>query len=412
LKRKVLAILLCLGIFASQTAFSQDYNVLIYPQNAQISSYIQAFFTSKPADSLSKTDISQVSYEKELKANGEALTKAYATEDKSKIEAAQEKYSSTELQTLDEAESFDVKIVSFSDSSIDIANVISDNDLLTFDYIASSSNANLIIMPVSEQLSGFTLQSIYVYNRAEKSVKLIFEELTQTGSSYSLNGLLALAKLFDESKTAVLTFDGLVQGSQVLVDGVEVSLYEDTCILTAGTHTFDISLNGYETKHLRSQLQANTVSTMYVEMEPIVYNNLLVESNVAADVSIDGNLVGSTPYTLTSYSLPLILNLSSDGYVDKTISLNEQKSSISITLKPEWMNDQEKYENSKNKFYNSFARSLLIFGLKIVSQSFDINKTGFWNAADILCTGALYLSLTDLAGNLIDYYRYSEYISP
>ena len=276
MKRKVLAILLCLGIFASQTAFSQDYNVLIYPQNAQISSYIQAFFTSKPADSLSKTDISQVSYEKELKANGEALTKAYATEDKSKIEAAQEKYSSTELQTLDEVESFDVKIVSFSDSSIDITNAISDNDLLTFDYIASSSNANLIIMPVSEQLSGFTLQSVYVYNRAEKSVKLIFEELTQTGSSYSLNGLLALAKLFDESKTAVLTFDGLVQGSQVLVDGVEVSLYEDTCILTAGTHTFDISLNGYETKHLRSQLQANSVSTMYVEMEPIVYNNLLV----------------------------------------------------------------------------------------------------------------------------------------
>ncbi len=412
MKRKVLAILLCLGIFASQTAFSQDYNVLVYPQNSQISSYIQTFFPSKKADSLALADISQFTYEKELKANGEALSSAYSSENESNIQQAKEKYDNTQPVNLEEIESFEVQLVAFSDSSIDIINAINNKDLLTFDYIASTCNANLIILPVSEQISGFTLQSLYVYDRAEKSITLIFEELTQTGSSYSLNALLALSKLFDEDKTAILTFNGIGQGAEVLVDGVEVVLYEDSCILSEGIHNFDISLNGYETKHLRSELKADTVSTMYVEMKEIVYDSLLIETKPEAEVSIDGNLVGTTPYNLTNYTLPLTLNLSSAGYVDKTISILNPQNKISISLKPEWMNDEEKYENSKKSFYNSFARTLLIFGLKIVSQSFDLNKTGFWNAADMLCTGALYLSLTDLADALIDYYRYSEYISP
>ena len=412
MKRKVLAILLCLGIFGSQTAFSQDYNVLVYPQNSQISSYIQAFFPSKPSDSSTLADISQFSYQKELKANGEALSSAYSTEDETKIQAAKEKYNNTKVQSLNDVESFDIKLVSFSDDSIDISSAINENDLLTFDYIASTSNANQIIIPITEQITGFNLNSIYLYDRAENTLTLIFEELTQTDNSYSLNVLLELAKLYDKSKTCVLTFDGLIQGSQVLVDGEEVTLYNNACLLNEGTHNFDITLNGYETKHLKTELKANTVSTMYVEMKAVVYDNLLIESTPTATVSLDGKEIGTTPYNLTNYTLPLVLNFNARGYMDKTVSLSAQTNSLSISLKPSWMNDEETYENSKRTFYNSFARSLLIFGLKIVAQSFNLNSTGFWNVTDILCTGALYLSLTDLAGNLIDYYRYSEYISP
>ena len=412
MKRKVLAILLCLGLFASQTAFSQDYNVLIYPQNSQLTSYLQAFFPSKPSDASSLADISQFSYQKELKANGEALSSAYSTENLTKIQTAKEKYENTKLEKQEQLESFDLKLVTCPDTSIDISTAIKEKDLLTFDYIASSSNANQILIPMTEQVTGFNLNSIYLYDRAENTLSLIFEELSQTDSFYSLKVLLELAKLYDPRKTCVLTFDGLVQGAQVLVDGVEVTLYNNSCLLTEGVHTFDIVLTGYETKHLKTELKANTVSTMYVEMKAVVYSNLLIESNPGATIALDGKKVGTTPYNLTNYTLPLVLNLSAEGYQDKTISLSAPTSGISISLKPSWMNDEETYEKSKRTFYNSFARSLLIFGLKIVAQSFNLNGTGFWNVTDILCTGALYLSLTDLAGNLIDYYRYSEYISP
>lgn len=412
MRRIVLALLLCLGLFTCQTAFSQDYNVLIYPQNQQITSYLQAFFPSKRSDLLTQTDISQRSYEKELKANGEALSNAYKKEDDALILEAKEKYSNTEVKASEEVEYYDVKLVSFSDTSIDINSTLKEEDLITFDYIASSCNANLIIIPYSETISGFNLISLYVYNRAEKNLNLIYEELSQIGSSYSLKCLLSLASIFSEEKNTVLTFDGIPQGAKILVDGQEISLYEDTCILKPGNHTFDISLEGYETKHLRSELTTNEVATLYVTMNPIVYDSLLIEANPISQVSIDGKKIGTTPYILTNYTLPLILGFSSEGYVDKTVGLYEPKNSISISLKPSWLNDEEKYEKYKRSFYDSFARSILIFGLKLVSQSLDVNNSGFWNITDTLCTGALYLSLTDLAGNLINYYRYSEYISP
>lgn len=416
MKRKVLAISLLLGLIFCQWVFSQDYNVLIYPQNAQISTYISTFFTSKLVTPSIYTDFSNRALTEDLKTSGEALVKAYSTENEASILKAKEEYSKASLEdvSLDfgSFDELDVALTSFNDTSIDIDKVISNKDLLTLDYISSNSSASLVLIPMIGELGGFKHLALYSYETSNKSLTLVYEELSQSSSEFSLQVLLKLSALFSDTPASVLTFDGLPQGVSVYIDGTLVTLVDSSVVLSAGTHTIDIELTGYQAKHLKTELKSNTISTIFVQMDKVVYDSLLIESKPSATISSDGNILGVTPYTLTDYTLPLMLNFNSEGYVNKTISLNEERKSISVELKPSWMNDEESYEKARTNFYNSFARSLLIFGLKIVSKSFSSNYNEFWMATDTICTGALFLSLTDLAVNLIDYYKYSEYISP
>lgn len=416
MKRKVLAISLLLGLIFCQWVFSQDYNVLIYPQNAQISTYISTFFTSKLVTPSIYTDFSNRALTEDLKTSGEALVKAYSTENEASILKAKEEYSKAFLEdvSLDfgSSDELEVALTSFNDTSIDIDKVISNKDLLTLDYISSNSSASLVLIPMIGELGGFKHLALYSYETSNKSLTLVYEELSQSSSEFSLQVLLKLSALFSDTPASVLTFDGLPQGVSVYIDGTLVTLVDSSVVLSAGTHTIDIELTGYQAKHLKTELKSNTISTIFVQMDKDVYDSLLIESKPSATISSDGNVLGVTPYTLTDYTLPLMLNFNSEGYVNKTISLDEERKSISVELKPSWMNDEESYDKARTNFYNSFARSLLIFGLKIVSKSFSSNYNEFWMATDTICTGALFLSLTDLAVNLIDYYKYSEYISP
>lgn len=416
MKRIVLAILFLLGLFSCQWVFSQDYNVLIYPQNNQISTYIETFFTSKELSTSIYTDISNRALCEKLKTSGESLAKAYSSEKEEAIIKAKDEYlnifSSDVSVDLAISDVMNVALTSFNDNSINMDNVISSNDLLTLEYICSSSNADLVLIPLIGEIGGFKHLALYSYSSTEKSLNLIFEEISQSTSEYSLMVVLKLSPLFSDSPVAVLTFDGLVQGSSVFIDGEMVSLIDSSIVLSSGTHEIDIELIGYKTKHLTTELNANTVNTIFVQMNKIVYDSILIESTPNATVSSDGKILGTTPYTINDYTLPLMLNFSADGFVNKTISLNEARSNISVELKPTWMNDEESFEKARTSFYNSFSRSLLIFGLKIVSKTFSSNYNDFWVTADTICTGALFLSLTDLAGNLINYYKYSEYISP
>ena len=344
------------------------------------------------------------------------MVKAYSTENEASILKAKEEYSKASLEdvSLDfgSFDELDVALTSFNDTSIDIDKVISNKDLLTLDYISSNSSASLVLIPMIGELGGFKHLALYSYETSNKSLTLVYEELSQSSSEFSLQVLLKLSALFSDTPASVLTFDGLPQGVSVYIDGTLVTLVDSSVVLSAGTHTIDIELTGYQAKHLKTELKSNTISTIFVQMDKVVYDSLLIESKPSATISSDGNILGVTPYTLTDYTLPLMLNFNSEGYVNKTISLNEERKSISVELKPSWMNDEESYEKARTNFYNSFARSLLIFGLKIVSKSFSSNYNEFWMATDTICTGALFLSLTDLAVNLIDYYKYSEYISP
>ena len=74
----------------SFSVFAESFNVLVYPSNTETERYISAFFPQITADNAKRTIVLERLQRKVDKELGEALVKAYNTEDESKVNAARE----------------------------------------------------------------------------------------------------------------------------------------------------------------------------------------------------------------------------------------------------------------------------------------------------------------------------------
>ena len=418
-----LLVFLALSLCALAQVWAKDYSVMIVPQNQVLSSYMEAFFTSIPYDDAVVQDWANYDRLSQLKTLGEALDKAYSSEDGNAVEKARSAYEealgkdlSNAANAVDEERGdFSVKYVGVPNSlgaDFDIAKAVSENDSLSLQLACSLSGADMLVVPVTDSLGGFWHTAVYVYRKAYDSVELCFEIVSQEQGTLPAKAVLSLARFFFAYPVSLLSLDGIPQGSNVVVDGVVAPMVDGYMLVSSGDHTFEVSKQGYGTRRFRTQIPENEVCTIETSLSVPEYSPVSVDSHPASRVYYDGQLLGDTPLVVEGYTLPLVLRFSADGYSNKTISLADPVGSLFVELKPQWMDDTGLYEKAKDDFYGLFARSLLIFGLRIAAGSLGGSGSQWYEAAGIALDGALVLSLTDLAAKLIEYYRCSEYISP
>ena len=210
----------------------------------------------------------------------------------------------------------------------------------------------------------------------------------------------------------MLHLESMVDGSEVLVDGKKVNVVDSCIICTEGKHTVSISATGYREKTIGIELTADTESSADAGLQAILFSGLEIESDPVADILIGGLPVGKTPLLVETYSVPSSVRLMHEGYSDAVIGLTGKTDSISVSLKPSWMADKAILKENKDDFYAAFARSLLIFGAKVFTRTMNDGDNKFMSVLDIAAGGALTVSIVDMVGRLIDYYRQTEYISP
>lgn len=440
-------------LFASNSGASNTsltYNVLVYPKNQELLSFLETFFVSKSYDEDVVFEKEKREVESTLKSLGESLNKAYESENATSIEDAskkywdavtsyQERYSEppnliNALENVDnsgntnntdntEEPDFNVKYVSLDSknlenvlgkdySSFNIEDAVVDENLLFMQLLCSVSNADMLIIPITTNFEGLFYLKIYVYLRDKNSIYLCHESLSQT-NDISPNAYISLSQYFFDKSVCYVTFENLQQGTSVTINENSISLINNSAIVATGTHIVNISKDGYQSKEYEIVFSENTSYSIDCSLEKIQYESMLVNSNPSASVYLDGKLLGITPLQLNDYSLPLMLRFNADGYAQKNISLSKERESLLVELKPLWMENSLLYTKAKKDFYNSFAASLIIFGLKIVSNSLSSGENStFFQISNVVLDGALVFSLTQLASNLIKYYRCSEYISP
>jgi hypothetical protein len=203
-----------------------------------------------------------------------------------------------------------------------------------------------------------------------------------------------------------------VEGSEVQVDGKQYNVLDSHVLVPAGEHVITLSATGYVTRNIRLELAGGVTSTIAAKLSPILLSDLTITSDPEADVLIGGVNIGKTPLTVESYSLPASIRLTREGYSDSVIGLTQKADKISVSLKPQWMADEDILKINKDDFYAAFARSLLIFGAKIVTRTLNKGDNKLLSGLDIAASGALTVSIVDMVGCLIDYYRQTEYIAP
>ncbi len=392
--------------------FAADYNVLVYPSNDEISSYLSTFFPTRPFDQdLQDLRLSR-QREQELKTLGEALDKAWDSEDEGKLASARKAYDEALASEAEagEQEDFEVVLLEASKLSYDVEAMVS-GDAELLNYICSVNDADLLVVPVVSDLQGFIHLAIYAYGYGEEGIRLIYESVSKDSNRFTPRAVLKLATLFSDKVPAVLRLDNLVTGAEVMVDGKDVPVLDGHLLSTGGAHSITIYSNGYVSRYLSVNLAENEVSFLDASMVQMHFETLSIASNPSAKVKIDGSVVGETPMVLDLYSVPLTMTLSAEGYCDATLSIHGRSEGIEVQLKPKWMGDKELFKERKGDFYGAFARSLLIFGAKLALRAFDNGSSEVFTALDMTANAAITVSVVDMLGCLIDYYRQSEYIA-
>ena len=398
-------------ILLSFSVFAESFNVLVYPSNSEMERYIAAFFPQITADNAKKSLVLERLQLKADKELGEALAKAYKTEDEAKVNEAKEAYENRAV-VLEDEPFFGLKLCEQHKEAYDIKSLESGDGAL-LDMICRGNEADLLVMPVISDIQNFKLLRLYVYKRGSDSLELVFEQIVSRDSSYfPVESAMKLGQMLCGEPMALLYLDKMVDGSEVTVDGRTVNAVDNYILCEAGRRIIGLEATGYSGKSVNIDLPEDTVSEIDASLQALLFENLRIESDPVADVLIGGVKMGSTPLSVDSYSVPTSIRLSHEGYSDAVIGLTKKRDSISISLKPAWMADEDILKKNKDDFYGAFARSLLIFGAKIVTRTLNKGDNTFLSVLDIAAGGALTVSIVDMVGCLIDYYRQTEYISP
>ena len=398
-------------ISLSFSVFAESFNVLVYPSNAGTERYIVAFFPQVTVNNAKKTLVLERLQQKADKEAGEALAKAYETEDETKVNAARAAYENRTI-VLEDEPFFDLKLCEQPKEAYDIK-ALESGDAALLEMICRTNEADLLVMPIISDIRNFELLRLYVYQRNSDKLELVFEQIVSRDSAYfPVESAMKLGQVLCGEPMAVLYLDKMVDGSEVTVDGRTVDSVDSYILCEAGKHNIGLEATGYIGKTVSIDLPADTVSEVDASLQALLFGNLQIESDPVADVLIGGVKMGSTPLSVESYSVPTSIRLSHEGYSDAVIGLTKKRDSISISLKPAWMADDDILKKNKDDFYGAFARSLLIFGAKIVTRTLNNGDNTFLSVLDIAAGGALTVSIVDMVGCLIDYYRQTEYISP
>lgn len=187
-------------------------------------------------------------------------------------------------------------------------------------------------------------------------------------------------------------------------------LSEITNINSIDTDSFEIliSLMKYFPLNETEQLNSSNSIVLFSD-DPIKVDC----SNTVADVYINGEKVGNTPYIINEYSLPFTLELKADGYSSRITNVNSTTNNdISIELKEIFIDSVENYRNSKTKFYQAFSNSLILFGINAATRALIPRDNKAYRTTNIVLQSLISASLIDTGYRLFNYYKNGQKLVP
>ncbi len=410
MKRILIALIFTALILPAAAAADAGFNVLVYPENNEIESYISVFFPTKSFDPDAWNVMQERQERKDLRKLGEALVSAYESENQEKIDSASSLYLDGVAASQPSGADFVVRLIKAGKLEFDAGAMVGDPVLLS--YVCDVTDAGLLVMPVTDYLQDFLHLALYVYSYGSDSADLVYEMISKESDRYPVNASLALAPSFMDISPSLVRLEGLASGTAVEIDGKETLSLDGYVMTTSGRHVISLSAQGKQDRVFATDLAPDAVSSLDATMNDIRYSGLQITSDPVSSVYLNGIGIGQTPLTLDNYVIPSSLRFSSEGYADKTVGILSGTKTVSVSMKPKWMADQNLLKEEKNEFYAGFARSLLIFGAKIALRTFNDGTNKVLEALDGAATGLLAVSIVDLVGSLVDYYRQTEYIAP
>lgn len=345
----ILAVLIC-----TFTLWAVDFNVCVYPSVTEIEDYITRYFPEIKSSVAWTRSVTMRQENQTLYSAGTGLSGAWATENPDNIEKA-----SLALQSPKQADSLPekltVKLVKYSGNA-DRSGLLKSDPML-LEYICRSANADLLVIPLSERVSEFNSLTICVYSPVTGNSEQVFFRLLQNSNVFTDEAAVALAPYF------------------------------------------------------LTQEDVQTFTTVKPQIIRPVLAEYSINSNVPAEVYLNGIQSGTTPLVLNNVTIPSVVRLTAQGYADFVVNVDGKKTEVNAEMKPAWMNEGEFYSKSRNSFYRKMAVALGAFALKVGVRSLPVENVNMQNALKIGTDTLAVVSVFNLISGLFNYFMSADYLS-
>lgn len=296
---------------------------------------------------------------------------------------------------------------SFSNISYDS---LLSSDKRLYEYIKKNCHSDVIVIPIAEKVSGFTHNRLFVYK--DGNITKVYESLENKSTAFPSDVILKLVPYLTDRKLGLLRINNMEPGTAVYIDSKPAVLFSDSILLPAGSHTLYFANTSYSSDEQIININQNEMTSIEMVFNIPQYHNLNIDSSVSAEVFKDGVSIGRTPMNIESYSLPLLLRFTADGYSDRIVAITEPEDSLFVNLNLIEFADSQRFKKVQNGFYKSFMRSILLYGsVAALRGSVALDSDSLFTAEKILKYG-LAASLVDVGYDLFKYYKAIKNIAP
>lgn len=341
--------------------------------------------------------------EREFRLAAASSNHANLLSDKSKTETADFAYASY----LEEKEPFVIAQISVTPEQEEY---LKNKDFEALEYFMMRDSLDILAIFFSRRDGALLYYEGYLFKEDEtfflcdslamaNSLQQIFPELVN-----------AIYRSIDPTLGA-LRLQGYRVGTRFFIDEQEAHPTADMLLLPEGTYSLTIRTPGFESLTETVEI---TAGEMFVSTHEMTADNLdpTVFTSVPYDAKI--SLFGlddvPLPLSVSSFSSPLIVSISSDGFLSRSLQISKVEPIMKISLTPEWMSRDGRVEEAKTDFYKSMRNTLLALGSYALVSSLEniYPNTSFVNysqALKIAAIGASVITALDLVHDIGIYYN-------
>jgi len=396
--RKILISFIMVFSFYS-CVFATGFNVGIYNLDNDLGFDLKGFCSNFFQY---KFDISlkEIQYQDDLDLYRNTISK------NNKVKESYAKNTKIEIKNLPESKKEDYKKINFIElkyvENCDSYFIKGDKVLLK--QLCLDENLSLIIIPKTVMVSGFIRYRIFVYNNLEDSFSLVYDRLItknqlELEEDDLLNNLLPV--FYDEYCLVSILGENL---NLTLVTPGNYIIHDNLVILPSGE---------YKIENYSFSIKKEKNLEISIEGKKEVAENILMNSKIGnLELLVNNYLQFKTPFKLDEIEVPYTIKVTKKGFKDSIMEVSDNSSNFEFDLSPSWIVTQNKFEESRKEFYNSFALSIGLFALRVVSKSLKEDNFKLYSGIDSFIYGVSIINLLNVANKLFIYYKSSAFLAP
>ena len=190
------------------------------------------------------------------------------------------------------------------------------------------------------------------------------------------------------------------------IDGEAVTLIRSVIVMERGEHLLRFTSPVYETVEMTIDAEDGlVVAPEFVEFP----TSRLFISTLPYDAELYFQGLKSESHFIPEADVPFQITAVREGFAPLLVQSRLPLESINLTLRPQWMEDNDIVERSKDRFYTNLLATIISFGCYVASDSLS----GIYTDADMapavtLFAGVSFVQLVELFDSMFDYYQASR----